>query len=380
MSSVFSGSYNIQDVQFLLKPVQMEFINVAEKERRIQSGQNHYSEMLSEESLPSMQYMQLFWEAMQRNGSRFARDVRRLSKSIAQRAEQRHCTEITLVSLVRAGTPVGVLLQRCLALAGWAVRHYSLSIIRDRGIDVTALRYILHHEHRQPQGLFFVDGWTGKGVIGAELKKSLAEFRRSDGITVPDALHVVADLSGRADVSATYDDYLLPSSLLNAIISGLVSRSVLNEHLVKQGDFHACVYHEHWTAEDISRRFVDTITAEIQRQTLSISQDSHCNNATEPSVVLATRQKLQQRSLEFLHRCKVEFDIANVNHIKPGIGEATRVLLRRVPHLVLVREKDHVDTRHLEKLAYEKAVPVLVDAHLPYAAAAIIRTTTKDEQ
>ncbi|MES2902001.1 MAG: cysteine protease StiP domain-containing protein, partial [Pseudomonadota bacterium] len=50
----FSGSYRSGDVTFLLKPLAMaDFVDVAEKEKLIQSGQRHYSEMLSPESLPS---------------------------------------------------------------------------------------------------------------------------------------------------------------------------------------------------------------------------------------------------------------------------------------------------------------------------------------
>ncbi len=33
------------------------------------------------------------------------------------------------------------------------------------------------------------------------------------------------------------------------------------------------------------------------------------------------------------------YGIGDVNLIKPGIGEATRVLLRRVPRLLLLRER-----------------------------------------
>lgn len=370
MSDFFSGSYDSQDVRFLLKPVHMEFVSVLEKERRIQSNLSHYSEMLSAEHLPSPRYIELFEQAMRRNASRFAQDIVRLAKSILLTMANRNCREITLVSLARAGTPVGVLLKRCLALLGWESRHYSISIIRDRGIDETALRYMLEQDGRQPQSMVFVDGWTGKGVIGAELKKSLADFKRHENVHIPDELFVVADLCGQADVSATYEDYLLPSSLLNSIISGLISRSVVNSQVVKPGDFHACVYHEHWHKEDISRWFVDAIFAEIQQQ---IAQH-YSKKSSRQSKSPATRQDVQHRSREFLHRCCHEFGISDINYIKPGIGEATRVVLRREPHLVLIRDKNHADTQHLVALAEEKKVPMLFDIDLPYAAAAFIRT------
>lgn len=367
MDSHFSGSYDPQDVCFLLKPVQMEYVAVLEKERRIQSGESHYSEMLGAEQLPSSRYTALFNAAMQRNAHRFAMHILQLAGIIVRNMEQKRCAQITLVSLARAGTPVGVLLKRSLGVLGRQAAHYSISIIRDRGIDEEALRYILEREGRNPQGLVFVDGWTGKGVIGAELKKAIGHFNDKTGLALPSHLHVVADLCGAAEVSATGDDYLIPSSLLNAIISGLVSRSVLNSRVVGPGDFHACVYHEHWHAEDKSRWFVDEIFDLIrvlaQKPFALPSPLSHGDILEK-----------QRRSVDFLNYCRQTFGVENANHIKPGIGEATRVLLRRVPHTVLLRAEDQDDTQHILLLAREKAVPVHFVPHLPYAAAALIRT------
>jgi hypothetical protein len=51
-----------------------------------------------------------------------------------------------VVSLARAGTPMGALLARALRWLGRTdVRHYSISIIRDRGIDENALAFILRN-------------------------------------------------------------------------------------------------------------------------------------------------------------------------------------------------------------------------------------------
>ena len=66
--------------------------------------------------------------------------------------------------------------------------------------------------------------------------------------------------------------------------------------------------------------------------------------------------------------------IADVNLIKPGIGEATRVLLRRSPRLLVLRDADAPDVAHLAVLAQEKNVPVMIDAALPYHAVSLIRS------
>src|SRR5688572_14290063 len=107
---MFSGSYHPDDVTFLLKPVRLEPTEVAEKERLIQSGLRHYSEMISRERLPSSAYLRVFHQALARQNARFARDLLTLARHIdAIRPEG-----VTLVSLARAGTPIGVLVGRAL--------------------------------------------------------------------------------------------------------------------------------------------------------------------------------------------------------------------------------------------------------------------------
>ena len=57
----FSGSYKPEDVQFLLQPIEMAYTPVAEKEQLIQSGQCHYSDMLSQEPAPSAKHKAFGW-------------------------------------------------------------------------------------------------------------------------------------------------------------------------------------------------------------------------------------------------------------------------------------------------------------------------------
>ena len=66
--------------------------------------------------------------------------------------------------------------------------------------------------------------------------------------------------------------------------------------------------------------------------------------------------------------------IDDVNMVKPGIGEATRVLLRRTPRLLIVRDAGAPEVAHLAVLAQEKNVPMLVDRALPYHAVSLIRS------
>lgn len=67
------------------------------------------------------------------------------------------------------------------------------------------------------------------------------------------------------------------------------------------------------------------------------------------------------------------FGIDNINLIKPGVGETTRVLLRRVPWKILVDTMDNPNLRHIILLAEDRGVPVEVFPGLTYSCCGIIK-------
>ena len=356
----FSGSYRSGDVSFLLKPLEMlDFVDIQDKEKLIQSGQRHYSEMLSPEALPSERYLNVFRQACDANMARMAADCMTLASLIAARRSG----AITLVSLARAGTPVGVVLKHLLASMAREATHYSVSIIRDRGIDQVALEHILAQGHA-PESIVFIDGWTGKGVISRELEAAIAEFNARRGTQIDGGLYVLSDLAGSAACAASCDDYLIPSSILNATVSGLISRSILNES-IGPGDFHGCVYYKQFEPQDQSQRFADELVAHA----LTLALQSGQGTPAPMDKALAA-----QISRDYMHAALAQHGITDINMVKPGIGEATRVLLRRTPRLLIVRDKGAVDVAHLVLLAAEKNIPVLVDPALPYHAVSLIRS------
>ena len=356
----FTGSYTPDDVQFLLKPITLVDTPVHLKEALIQSGQKHYSEMLTHESLPPPDYLPLFYRAMTLNQDRMAEHLLLLAEGIVATRPQ----GITLVSLARAGTPVGVLLKHVLKRHfNVDVEHFSISILRDVGIDPNALRYIL--QKHTPESLVFVDGWTGKGVIARQLATSLQAFAVSDGIAILPELYVLTDLSGWAKVAAASEDYLIPSCILNATISGLVSRSVYDPHTASSTDFHGCVYYGQFAEHDLSTYFIESILERVAviRPTFDGRFTDHSDHC----------QQLQTTSLAFLQWVAERYGISHHNYIKPGIGEATRVLLRREAQLLLLQDLDCEATQHLRWLAESKSIPIAVYKDLPYRAAALIK-------
>lgn len=347
----FSGSYDASDVIFLLKPVTLEPTNVTLKEALIQSGARHYSEMLSPEAPPTPEYLALYEAALVRNSARLASHIAALATTLDARSPAGH--EIVLASLVRAGTPIAILIARALRRLGREVAHYGVSIIRDRGIDRVALDYILQR-HNQDD-VVFVDGWTGKGAIAIELRASLAG--RMDPF-----LLVVADPAGQADLSATHDDYLIASGLLNSVVSGLVSRSLLSTDIVGASDFHACVSFDALASFDLSRNFVNYIDALVQSAS-PIADDAYarraahaaCNNMV--SLIMADAQTNRR------------------NLVKPGIAEATRAMLRRVPDRLYIRDVNDPDVQHLMHLADTKGVAIHPLNHAGhFRAVAVIRS------
>jgi hypothetical protein len=359
---VFSGSYRPQDVCFLLKPIDLAPIaNLEEKECLIQTGQRHYSEMISPESLPDTRYISLFHNAVDANGERMAHDCLQLASFIAADI----AGEVALVSLARAGTPVGVIVKHLLEqVFDRTCTHYSVSIIRDRGIDFEALDFI--RRRHIDQTIVFVDGWTGKGVISRELKQSIAAYNLSRGATVSPALYVLSDLCGFAHRSATGEDYLIPSAILNATISGLISRSILNDQ-IGPGDFHGCLYYEDLLENDFSVWFVKKMV----NLALSVCPPKLPANADDCSL---KRTKSMDISRQYLAFAMLRYQISDINFIKPGIGEATRVLLRRIPKRLIIRDISLPDVSHLLRLAEEKHVFVEVDRTLPYKAVSLIRS------
>ncbi len=327
------SSYREEDVILLLKDITglVEPQSTEVREKLIQSGK-HYCEMLPIEYVPTEKYMVAYREALKNYAKPTAAAVGKLAdKIIEQRGK-----DVVLVSLARAGIPVGILIKRYIK---WKyhidVMHYSISIIRGKGIDENAIRYIQnHHEGRN---ILFVDGWIGKGAILGELTKDVSAFE-----DVSSELAVIADPANITQLCGTHEDILIPSSCLNCTVSGLVSRTFLRDDIIGKNDFHGAVYYEELKASDLSYEFIDAIEQEFQEQ----------NDIKEIC--------MSGQGIDEVRQIADEFGIADINLVKPGIGETTRVLLRRVPWKILISEycRNDISLAHIIRLAEEKEVPV----------------------
>ena len=358
----YSGSYAPEDVSFLLRRLHISPTALPEREAAIQLHGRHYSEMIGPEDRPSRERLTVFRLCLEQNGTRFASDLVKLADMLIASATG---NTLALVSLARAGTPVGILLRRAiLRRTGWkasAVPHYSISVIRDRGVDLAALGHIL--DQCSPDSVRFIDGWTGKGTIAKELRTSLAGFPCSPG-QLDSGLWVPLDISGVAGWSAGYHDYLIPSVILGGTISGLVSRSVLPRADIGHAVFHGCVALDHLRRYDISRWFLNHMMLMVDELQDSSASSDPCASRTPAS--------LRGDSERALNDIAEEFGVSDFNKVKVGLGETVRVLLRRMPRRILLRDTQGADGRLVARLAKMRGAEVDVRPDMFYQAVAII--------
>lgn len=351
------GSYRLGEVEFLLRPLHLESTPLEERERQIQSGRRHYSEMIGPEDAPTRDRLALFRRCLAANGYRFAADLACLADALAASALD---GELTIVSIARAGTPAGViLLHRLRHIAPHLrVAHYSISVIRDRGVDFAALSHILRLH--PASSVRFIDGWTGKGTIARELRSSIFSWPFAPRDLDP-GLWVPLDVCGFAAVAASGRDYLIPSSLLGGTLSGLISRSVLPKADENAARFHGCVPLQHLRRYDLSCWFVDHMLDRV---------NPIPPGQTLPQIDRVARQAATEECLaEILDR----FELADANRVKLGIGECVRVLLRRLPKVVIMSETIvGEDARLIAELAALRHVPVEIEAGIAFDAVAVI--------
>lgn len=376
-------SYNQSDVQMLLKDVSglMTPLDTIEREKKIQSGV-HYSEMLPVEYRPSKEYMDLYKQSLELHSKTTGDAV----CNVAELIYAIHGSQTVLVSLARAGTPIGILIKRYIALKyGIQVPHYAISIIRGRGIDHNAMNFILK-KHKAEQ-IQFVDGWIGKGAITRELIKDMKQYKG-----VNPQLAVLADPAGITALAGTREDFLIPNACLNGTVSGLISRTILNSEVIGPLDYHGAVYYENLENEDVSYEFIHK-TEEYMKPISNIELADNIKSAdnikckqradfienTGSPESITQQEYKKEAGLQIVESIASSLGIKDINFIKPGIGETTRVLLRRVPWLVLVNDITETNyIGHILKLCEEKQVEVREYPLGVYRACGIIKNMMAD--
>ena len=336
----FSGSYLPTDVDFLLEINDFQEISILEKERLIQTGEKHYSEVLTEEMDFPDEYLELYDKSFASNIHNVSSDVYNLSKYISS------IHKPVLISLARAGT-----LDQCFHINA---SHYSISIIRDKGIDYNAMNHILAI-HGSDATFLFIDGWTGKGAIANQLHTSMSSMSQKLNYQFV----VLSDIAGVADVAARRDDYIIPSCLLNSTISGLISRTLINANPTS---FHRAKFYSQYQNKDLSLQYVDKVEQYI------IDHEVEFGNLE----VQYFNQAAKDLYVQFVESMLATYKISNRNYFKPGLGETTRVLIRRNPDYIIINEHYLSSLEHILLLSNLKNIKILVQNDMPVPCVGII--------
>ena len=112
-------------------------------------------------------------------------------------------------------------------------------------------------------------------------------------------------------------------------------------------EYHGAIYYKHLLNEDESYRFIENV-------------EKYFNNTDKKLIPSEYEKDENFKGIDEVKEIAKEYNIEDINKVKPGVGETTRVLLRRVPDRVIVNknttEKEHL--KHIYQLANDKNVPI----------------------
>lgn len=342
-----------KDCIFLLKDLTdiLKEITIEEKEEIIRKGIS-YSEVISKENIPSVEIVNIFKSMLESSSEDIAYYVGKISEQMYASKGK----DLVIVSLARGGTPYGILARKYLKFKyNVDIPHYSISIIRGTGIDYNAIKYIL--KNNIGAKIQFVDGWTGKGSIIKELCKSISIFNKEFKEEVDDSLAVIADPARLCSIYGTREDIVIPNCCLNATVSGLISRTVLNEEFIGRDDFHGAKYLMYLKENDLSKYFIDKIVEKFSKN----------------EIVFESIEKVEPNYARIIvDEISNMYNVKSINSIKLSIGEVARVLLRRKTKLILVKDKNDKNISHIIHLAKEKNIEIITYNKSDYKAIALI--------
>lgn len=325
---MIKNSYDKNDVTMLIKDLtgQVTPVTVAEKDERVAKGEFERSIMIKEYPM-AQEYEDYIMKTMDNY-------IPKTAMAIAGVAEQIYAdkgNDLVLVSIIRAGIPMAILIKRYLEHKyNVNIPHYAVSLVK--GLDDNAMKYIL--ARHKAEGIQFIDGWTGKGTVTNELVDSAKNY---DGVDA--SLAVLSDVTGLAKYAGIREDFAVPSAPMNACATGLVSITIFNNDLVGENDFHGAMYLEDLESHDHSREFVDKVTKYLYYESLVVPAPEKAEVKLEcPEVAKAIGKDMKK--------------------LNPGINEAARAILRRNLEELLVCDINDFDVQTIVHLARMKGVKV----------------------
>lgn len=350
MTNLIKGTYSKEDCTFLLQNMAGKISPVTQEEKKglMLSGKKSY-EMIPFEYKIDPLAEGIFLRLTTETKGKIARCVGVLAEGIYSDKGK----NVVLVSLARGGIPVGVLCKRYLKKFHQIdVPHYVISLIRNEGIDVAALNYIID---THPNGVIqFIDGWTGMGYISSQLEKYVSLYNADFNQKVDCSLGVLVDSSKICRLFGTRDDVIFPGCCMNATVCGMISSIYYDRNIIAHDDFHGAMQWEDTIGTDYSCYLVDVI--------------SECFTK-EKSCTMPVQENYASKCLNLVSK---EFGIKNSKNIKFGIGESTRAIIRYNLKCLLIKDLQNPDLQFLIELAHSKKIKIIRYDKTDYECIALI--------
>ena len=315
------STYNNKDVEILLTDL------TDKKEEIIYTKEYEMSE----------EYLEL----CKKLGEKYIKQTAIAVGNLAEQIYKYKSQNVVLVSIVRSGIPIGILVKRYLQNKYKKdIYHYAISI--KNGIDKNAMNYILSKHN--VKDIQFIDSWTGKGTVSRTIKQSAAQFEGLDS-----SLAVLSDCINITKYCGIREDLAIPQAPINACITGIVSVPIILENKDK---FDGAIYLEDLENKDFSKEYLDLVEKEF---------DYNCNSD-------GFNSELQE--LNEVEKISEKFNV-DISKINPGINEAARAILRRKLSLLLVKDKNDIQVSEIIDLANLKNIKIEEYDFKYYKAASI---------
>lgn len=346
--NLIHSTYYGDDCIFLLEDLTNKItpLSVEEKEAYIRSGGN-YAEVISKEDSFDDHIIEIFKELTLTHAYQIADYV----GIICNHLYKKYGNDMVFVSLARAGSPVGVLMKRYMLWRyGSDIAHYSISIVRDRGIDENALDDI-RNQHPEKE-LCFIDGWTGRGSITFELKKAVEQYNQSRSAHLNSDLIVLMDPAHLSKIAATKKDICLPNACLNSTICGLVSRTIFLKDKNKES-YHGAIFLKEYKDQDYTNWFIQKISKKFHEPKESMIADK-----VDEKYVPSVYQKLSE-DFGVLEKTKVNYnDFYFISDLNRTLIYSKRAIQESDPeyckNLIPIEYKDGRVISYMNKNAYDK--------------------------
>lgn len=357
------GSYHPDDVGWLVRDVTTE-LREAERAGPVPLGPSNRATLVHED-VPPQERTDFF----RRHARLLARRTAEAVGVVAELAYRNRGDALVLASIIRAGVPIGVLLRRWLL---WRydldVPHYAISVVPGDGIDPVALSWLA--EHHDAPGVQFIDGWTGRGSITLEVAASVDAHNRKEQSGFDPEVAVLVDFGECASLFGTREDFLVALASVDVITVGCTSRTILNPEWVKTEagqHFHGAADWRHeFGPFDQSRWYVDLVAAEFTKAQDAVDERVRDRlTSPAPQVTFAGRPEAV--------RAGAKYGVRDLEFVRPGVGETTRLLIRDPDPLLVVRDLDSPAVAPVLELAATRGIVPQVDPGLGFESVGLAR-------